>query len=65
MPSAQVIQAFKCKHFDARYLPGMTYTHDDVSRVEFLRDSGYVFFVSEPAETNEAPVLKKTKKPKG
>lgn len=65
MPSAQVIQAFKCRHFGVKYLPGMTYTHDDVSRIEFLRDSGYVFFVSEPAETEDSPVAKKTKKTKG
>lgn len=65
MPSGTVLTAFKCRISRIQYQPGMEYAHEDVARIEYLRDLGYVS-VSPPAiETEEAPALTKTKKTKG
>lgn len=65
MPSGTVIKPFRCRELRIQYQQGMEYSHDDVARIEYLRDLGYLSFTLEPVEPLEAPAPKKLKKAKG
>jgi hypothetical protein len=65
MPSAKVLTAFRDKDSRIKYLPNTQYTHDDVTRLAYLADAGYIDFVTEQAEIDVAAPIKKSKKSKG